>query len=169
MNNILENLTIDREKLNEYIDLIQNKTILKGSKSTLSRKRKELNVYTEIHHYIPKSLGGTDSSENLVLLTGEDHFIAHWLLYKATMHKNMIFAFNQMSRYIKRHDASENLAKLYHDAREDISKALKDMAIARCEAMTVENKETLAKRMKNTCMERKWLEIKKHWSASEFP
>ena len=38
--------------------------------------------YTEEHHIIPKSLGGQDSSENLVKLTAREHFICHWLLTK---------------------------------------------------------------------------------------
>jgi hypothetical protein len=39
-------------------------------------------VYYESHHIVPKSLGGCDSYENLVLLTAREHFICHWLLYK---------------------------------------------------------------------------------------
>lgn len=40
------------------------------------------NVYIERHHIIPKSLGGTDLSVNLVDLTAREHFICHWLLTK---------------------------------------------------------------------------------------
>lgn len=39
-------------------------------------------VYTEEHHIIPKCIGGDDSSENLILLTAREHFIAHRLLSK---------------------------------------------------------------------------------------
>lgn len=38
--------------------------------------------YTEKHHIIPKSMGGTDLSQNLVILTAREHFICHWLLTK---------------------------------------------------------------------------------------
>jgi len=38
--------------------------------------------YVERHHIIPKSLGGTDVSDNLVFLTAREHFIAHRLLEK---------------------------------------------------------------------------------------
>lgn len=38
--------------------------------------------YTEQHHIIPKSLGGNNNKENLVNLTGREHFICHWLLTK---------------------------------------------------------------------------------------
>ena len=37
-------------------------------------------VYYENHHIIPRSLNGSNLSKNLVLLTGKEHFICHWLL-----------------------------------------------------------------------------------------
>jgi len=39
--------------------------------------------YFEIHHIIPKCLGGSDDKENLVMFTGREHFVAHMLLWKA--------------------------------------------------------------------------------------
>lgn len=41
-----------------------------------------LTGYTETHHIIPKSLGGQDIKENLVVLTAREHFICHLLLTK---------------------------------------------------------------------------------------
>ena len=38
--------------------------------------------YTEKHHIIPRSLGGTDEETNLVKLTAREHFICHYLLTK---------------------------------------------------------------------------------------
>ena len=43
---------------------------------------KPLVGYFERHHIIPRSLGGGDSSDNLVYLSGRTHFLAHWILYK---------------------------------------------------------------------------------------
>lgn len=40
-------------------------------------------VYYESHHILPLCQGGTDNPENLILLTAEDHFVAHLLLAKA--------------------------------------------------------------------------------------
>jgi hypothetical protein len=40
------------------------------------------NVYTEKHHIIPKSLGGTDHHDNLAVLTAKEHYICHLLLIK---------------------------------------------------------------------------------------
>jgi len=47
-----------------------------------SRKYRILsnNEYTEKHHILPRSLGGSDSSDNLIILTAREHFIAHLLL-----------------------------------------------------------------------------------------
>ena len=38
--------------------------------------------YSEVHHIIPRCLGGTDDITNLVRLTYREHYIAHWLLTK---------------------------------------------------------------------------------------
>jgi hypothetical protein len=38
--------------------------------------------YFEMHHIVPKSLGGNDDKSNLVALTAREHFIAHILLTK---------------------------------------------------------------------------------------
>lgn len=56
------------------------------------------NIYTEKHHIIPKSEGGTDLPENLVKLYPREHFIAHWLLYRINPESiSRAFAFNMMS------------------------------------------------------------------------
>jgi len=39
--------------------------------------------YFEIHHIVPRCMGGGDEEENLVMLTGREHFVAHMLLWKA--------------------------------------------------------------------------------------
>ena len=61
---------------------------------------KSKNEYFERHHIIPKSLGGSDDEENLVLLTAREHFIAHLLLTKITKgsdNRKMQFAFYFMA------------------------------------------------------------------------
>jgi len=54
-------------------------------------------IYYEDHHIIPKSLGGIDSSTNLVRLTAREHFICHLLLVKMVKSKayqaKMTYAF----------------------------------------------------------------------------
>lgn len=60
-----------------------------------------IDTYIEKHHIIPKSLGGNNSTENLVKLTAREHFICHLLLIKMTngnRKMKMKFAFSCMSR-----------------------------------------------------------------------
>lgn len=49
-------------------------------------KERVMNSYKEQHHIIPRCMGGSDSSENLVYLTPEEHYLAHQLLVK--IHNN---------------------------------------------------------------------------------
>lgn len=51
---------------------------------TKNAKNRSISGYTEKHHIIPKSLGGSDSDSNIVKLTAREHFICHWLLTKTT-------------------------------------------------------------------------------------
>lgn len=44
--------------------------------------RRKLNYYTERHHIIPKCLGGSNNKENIVLLTGREHYLCHKILFK---------------------------------------------------------------------------------------
>lgn len=41
-----------------------------------------VDFYTEIHHVIPRCLGGDDKQGNLIMLSGREHYIAHMLLWK---------------------------------------------------------------------------------------
>jgi hypothetical protein len=54
--------------------------IIDNSKNRILPKE----VYKERHHIIPKSLGGSNSIDNLVWLTGREHLICHLLLVKMT-------------------------------------------------------------------------------------
>jgi hypothetical protein len=52
-------------------------------------------IYTEKHHIIPKSLGGANSKDNLVVLTAKEHFVCHMILPRITQGKfkrKMIYA-----------------------------------------------------------------------------
>jgi hypothetical protein len=66
-----------------------------------AKKRSAIDTYTEIHHILPKSLGGNDNHENLVSLTAREHFLCHYLLTKMTSGQSyykMCFAFNSLRR-----------------------------------------------------------------------
>lgn len=59
-------------------------------------KNRVLTGYQEKHHIIPKSLGGSDSKDNLVALTLREHFIVHILLCKFTINKSRIKMLNAL-------------------------------------------------------------------------
>jgi HNH endonuclease/NUMOD3 motif len=46
--------------------------------------------YTERHHIVPKSLGGSNDASNLVALTAREHFVCHRLLTKMIAGDNRI-------------------------------------------------------------------------------
>lgn len=47
-----------------------------------SAKGRKLDGYLEVHHILPRCMGGLDDSENLVSLTPREHFVAHQLLVR---------------------------------------------------------------------------------------
>ncbi len=54
--------------------------------------------YYEVHHIIPKCMGGLDSDDNLVKLTYREHFISHWLLYNLNpCNSKLEFSFKTMA------------------------------------------------------------------------
>lgn len=65
-----------------------------------NRQKNPYNGYTERHHILPKSLGGSDDKGNLVSLTAREHYICHLLLTKMYFDENsknkMIHAFFMM-------------------------------------------------------------------------
>lgn len=56
------------------------------------RKKNLPECYSEKHHIVPVSLGGSDEDENIVYLTGREHFIAHLLLMKFSRCRETIYA-----------------------------------------------------------------------------
>ena len=78
--------------------------IINNAKNQYRSKRKD--VYYEVHHIIPRALGGTDADDNLVLLTYKEHLLCHWLLYKFTNDTDktkMSFAFWAMCNLKNKH------------------------------------------------------------------
>jgi len=64
-----------------YFELIYKRKIIKPL-------NKSEDLYTEVHHIIPRCLGGDNKSENLVRLTYREHYICHRLLIKMTEGKS---------------------------------------------------------------------------------
>ncbi len=68
-----------------------------------AQKRITPECYCESHHIVPRSMGGPNSKDNLVKLTGREHFIAHVFLAKIfSDHAGMAIAVIRM-----KHDRRE--------------------------------------------------------------
>lgn len=92
------------------------------------------NVYTEAHHIIPRSEGGSNEDENLVKLYPREHFIAHWLLYRDSPTMSRGFAFNMMS--CDRLGRYKPSSRAYAEGVE---------AAARAQSLNRKNKKTITK------------------------
>jgi hypothetical protein len=95
--------------------------------NNLISSRKQLNrtkdrEYYELHHIVPRSLGGPDETSNLVLLTAKEHWIAHCLLSKMFFGANaykMNQALINMGRVIP--ETKRKTSRLYESARKNIA------------------------------------------------
>lgn len=109
---------------NKYLHIYNN--IMDRAKS-----RGKIDVYTEKHHILPRSLGGTNDLDNLVHLTGREHFVAHRLLVKITKdddQNKMIFALNcMMNRYNDTMDRYTPTSRVYEYLRIKLSEAHRRM------------------------------------------
>lgn len=70
------------------------------------------------HHIVPRSLGGSDDENNLIILTSREHYIAHMILWKCG-YKQMITAFFYMS-HNHRHQGIVS-SRLYESLMHDYS------------------------------------------------
>jgi hypothetical protein len=89
---------------------------------TSNAKQRITEGYTELHHIIPQSMGGSNDKENLVELTAREHFICHWLLVKMTAgddRSKMLYALKGMkaeNKYQQRYQ-TKITARVYETFR----------------------------------------------------
>lgn len=77
--------------------------------------------YKEVHHIIPKCMGGDDSKDNLISLFPEEHLVAHLLLVKIYPdNQKLIYAANMMTNF----HSIDN--KKYAWVRKQISNSMKE-------------------------------------------
>lgn len=95
-------------------------------KARQQNRKKTKEALYENHHIIPKSLGGSNSRENLVLLTPREHYLCHRLLveiHKGTPNEHkMYYAMWCMINGLgnqKRHATS---SRIYTKLREELKK-----------------------------------------------
>jgi hypothetical protein len=98
---------------------------------------RQLSGYKERHHIIPKSLGGSNSKENIVNLTAKEHFVCHHLLIKMVTgdaKRKMSYAAwllcnlknpSQLTRYVPNARIYEDIRKLHATAMSTKFKGVK--------------------------------------------
>ena len=91
-----------------------------------SRKNRIYIGYTEKHHIIPRSLGGSNLKDNLVSLTPKEHYIAHLLLskmFEGTEKDKMYYAFHMMLVKSKDNQRYKPTSRFYDRARQLVGEA----------------------------------------------
>lgn len=106
-----------------------------------AQARESLTEYKETHHIIPRCMGGSDDKENLVELTGREHFIAHWLLCKMYDTPGLKKAFGLMCLTGKNRSYKIS-SQLYELGRRRLSEA----AIGR--EVSIETREKISRALK---------------------
>jgi hypothetical protein len=99
----------------------------------ISRKNRVIDetLYYEKHHILPKSLGGDDSSNNLIKLTAREHYFAHLLLSKFAGPKMVIaltYFLQETNRYgggVKFTPSSKSISKIRENANKVKSEIMK--------------------------------------------
>lgn len=76
--------------------------------------------YSEVHHIIPKCLGGTNNVNNLVRLTAREHYVAHKLLCRVYPHNKKLKI--ALWRFITGNSKQQNISSKDYQA---IKKKLK--------------------------------------------
>lgn len=94
-------------------------------KASQVKRRKTKSNYFERHHIVPKSIGGSNDKQNLILLTAKEHFVCHHLLTKIYPSPELKFAFwamcNQISGDVSR--PYRVTATVYARAKQAFAKA----------------------------------------------
>lgn len=124
---------IDNKYYKWYMKLTQNKVEKEG--------------YTEKHHIVPRSMGGTDDKENLVILTAREHYIAHLLLTKCVSEEflsKMLYAYMMMS--IVKDENQDRTFKV--NARLFESRKLESIEFKKAYKHTEEAKKSISKNLK---------------------
>ena len=122
-----------------------------------NRLNNPYNGYTEKHHIVPVSLGGSDSKDNLVRLTAREHFVCHWILVKMyrgnkNSYYKMLKAFNMMCNSISdKQERYKSCSRVFSVYREDMSRAMSALQVGEnnsqagtmwvCNLETKENKK----------------------------
>lgn len=121
-----------------------------------NRKKVKGGVYYENHHIIPVCLGGDNSKQNMVLLTGREHFIVHKLLHSIhPQNKSIWFAMAMMTGMNGGGRGYKVSSREYDRIMADLGKRMSDLNMGReswNKGMTMS--EEFCKKDSESCMGR---------------
>ena len=97
--------------------------------------------YIERHHIVPRCMGGSNDSSNIVSLTAREHYISHKLLYYMYPENNsLLFAWTMMT-FCK----TGNVKRNYNVTSRDYSKAKMEFSKRnKCKILSNETKRKIA-------------------------
>lgn len=102
----------------DYLRIYKNLILV----AQTSNRQKSHNIYYERHHIMPKCLGGLNTSENLVLLTAKEHYIAHLLLCNIYPgHRGLVYAKWRMTSCSFNHMRYKVSARTYEKLKYELS------------------------------------------------
>lgn len=96
-------------------------------------KTRKLTTYREVHHIVPKCLGGSNDTSNLVELTAREHFLCHWLLIRIYPNQSKLaYAFwNMCNGRTNQHQYRYTpTSRVYEESKIAASKAQSDREVS---------------------------------------
>ena len=143
----------------KHYDLLIKKCKPRGTDKTL------VDGYFELHHILPRCMGGLDEDTNLVLLTAKEHYIAHLLLSKANpSHVGLGMAIRMLVTFTKREFTEYNSylyeklrLKLNEQSKRSGSLSFKDFTGQRFGQLLVIGLAGWRQRKRDGCHESRWL------------
>lgn len=116
--------------------------------------------YTEKHHIIPRSLGGSNDPDNLVVLTAREHFVCHLLLPKMLEGNNRRLMIHALWGMCNQHTPNQQRykpsSKLYEHIRIQAVEAIKEARSKQDNTYLKGRKITWADKISKTLTGYKW-------------
>jgi HNH homing endonuclease len=92
---------------NKFCDYCKNVNVIERIKrrNPLDERLIEHSIYQEEHHIVPRHSGGSDAEDNFVKMLPEEHYLAHYIRFRAFGDRkdflSVRFIFNGLPRYLK--------------------------------------------------------------------
>jgi hypothetical protein len=100
--------------------------------------------YTEKHHIVPRSMGGSDDATNLVILTAREHCVAHILLAKIHGGPMWFAAFIMNNRF------TIKSSRIYATIKDQVSKNMSDKMMGNSYAKGHKHSEETLEKLKKS-------------------